>query len=435
MNDQDNKMTLIDSVRPSAERDVKAATASPLHIHFGTGRLGLGLIAPFFQKPGSALYLLNRAVSGRKETGGTALSSERRNELLRDNPEKYYLIQKPGAPPAEGTVVHYDDFFAYDDNTIEDIVRGIVGDALETEARVAVIVTAAVLKTENYAAVIKALNTIVDMAGQGDAIGSIILVACENTVSAHDVFRHESLSPLLSPEARGRVTCVHALVDRMCVGIEEDNSGAHPTVVVRAEDYGSVKLELNNETEELISLLGDTKIEFSRHVDTEKQIKNWLLNGSHSLIALNAFQEANGDMDLKLNQYLAARPENAAFARNVMNEMRDGVAVILRNDPSYRDFARDVDIDTYLEGAAEAILRRFASTDDPITRILARFQAPTSEAHMTITSFSKRFADRVDEPMRAFEAEHGTVPPATTHSMQSLIRLLASGTFIDLKAE
>ncbi len=42
-----------------------------LHIHFGAGRLGLGLVAPFFQRPGSELHLLNRAVSGTNATGST----------------------------------------------------------------------------------------------------------------------------------------------------------------------------------------------------------------------------------------------------------------------------------------------------------------------------------------------------------------------------
>ena len=45
-----------------------------LHIHFGAGRLGLGLVAPFFQKPGSELYLLNRATSGSNPTGSAGLS-------------------------------------------------------------------------------------------------------------------------------------------------------------------------------------------------------------------------------------------------------------------------------------------------------------------------------------------------------------------------
>src|SRR5437764_11391447 len=52
-----------------------------LHIHFGAGRLGLGLPAPFFQKPGSELFLLNRAQSGANPTGSTQLAPERRGAV------------------------------------------------------------------------------------------------------------------------------------------------------------------------------------------------------------------------------------------------------------------------------------------------------------------------------------------------------------------
>ena len=414
-----------------AERTSDAAGAQLLHIHFGTGRLGLGLVAPSFQKPGSALYLLNRGVSGSKETGDTALSSERRNALLRDNPDRCYVIQKPGSVESERRVVHYDGFFAYGDDDIEQIVETIVAEASKAQDRTAVVVTASVLKTQNYGPVVRALNAMAALASAGSGIDAIILVACENTISAHDVFRDDDLASLLSPEAHERVIRVHALADRMCVGLEEDATGRHPTVLVRAEDYGSLKLELTKGTEHLVSLLAGTEVEFSYHVDTEKQIKNWLLNGTHSLIALRAYQDSDGDHDLKLNQYLESRPENAQFAREVMEEMRDGVAVILRKEARYEGFVRDVDVDDYLTGASHAILRRFSATEDPITRILARFQAPTTDSVDTVASFSKRFVDRVDAPMRAFEEEHGTVPVAATHSVQSLLRLLASGTFID----
>lgn len=60
-----------------------------MHLHFGTGRLGLGLVAPFFQTPGSQLHLLNRATSGTNATGATALSPERRNRLLQSHPEQH----------------------------------------------------------------------------------------------------------------------------------------------------------------------------------------------------------------------------------------------------------------------------------------------------------------------------------------------------------
>jgi mannitol-1-phosphate/altronate dehydrogenase len=418
--------------RPGIAEGSTAADTGLLHIHFGAGRLGLGLIAPFFQRPGSRLFLMNRAVSGDKATGSTALPAERRNQLLRDNPEGYYVVQKPGGSDADRHPVHYDGFFEYDEDNLEGIIQSIVSRPFGRPT--AVMVTASLLSAENYGPVIKALNIIARMAREREHLsGRIFLVACENTLSAREVCEDEALSSLLLSEARESVTCVHALVDRMCVGLEEDRTGPRPVVLVRAEDYGSVKLELTPDTEDLEDLCRGSRVEFSRHVDTEKQIKSWLLNGTHWLIALDAFDRTDGDKNLKLNQFILSSPENERFARGVMQEMRDGVAALLRSDPTYAGFVRDVDVDQYLDGAAEAILQRFVATDDPMVRILARFQAPRPNLCNTIESFTKRLADRVDAPMRAFEAEKGTVPKAASHSIQSLVRLLASGKFIDLQ--
>lgn len=421
--------------RSAVEADLQSGPggAHLVHLHFGAGRLGLGLIATAFRKPGSAVYLFNRAVAGRKETGDTALDPARRNALLRDNPDRVYAIQKPGGGPETRRIVHYDGFFTYEGDDIEGQVVEVLDAETRRHARPVVVVTASVLKSENYGPVLRALNVVAGQVARG-AVARAVLVACENTVSAHDVFRHEDLSTLLSREAREFVSCVHALVDRMCVGLEESSVDGHAAVLVRAEDYGSVKLELSDETQDLPALLAGTSVEFSRHVDTEKQIKNWLLNGTHWLVALKAFQDAEADPRLKLNAYLAEDEAHARFARDVMSEMRDGVAAILRHKPDYAAFVRDVEVDDYLDGAARAILARFSQTEDPITRILARFQAPTSDSYTSVVSFSRRLADRVDEPMRAFEAEHGTVPPAAAHSVQSLMRLIASGSFIDARS-
>jgi hypothetical protein len=438
-------MTAISSIsRPNfSVPGLSRTTNGLLHLHFGAGRLGLGLIAPAFQRPGSQLFLLNRAVSGYKATGGTALSPARRNELLRDNPARTYVIQKPGGGADDRRVVHYDDFFEYDDDNLEDFIHGVLAGPFR--GPVSVVVTASLLSAENYGPVIQALNVIARVAQRGGRLddghqgggrlsGRIYLVACENTLSAREVCDDERLSGLLSPEARERVTCVHALVDRMCVGLEEDDAGEAPGVLVRAEEYGSVKLELTPETEELEEACRGSGVEFSRHVDTEKQIKSWLLNGTHWLLALDAFHKTGGDRELKLNRFIRSSPENERFARGVMGEMRDGVAALLRSDPAYAGFVRDVDVDWYLDGAAEAILKRFMGTDDPMLRILARFQAPKPDLCNTVESFTKRLADRVDAPMRAYEAEKGTIPAAASHSIQSLVSLLASGRFIDMPA-
>jgi hypothetical protein len=198
--------------------------------------------------------------------------------------------------------------------------------------------------------------------------------------------------------------------------------------------YGSLKLELNHTTEVLERLCRGSRVEFSRHVDVEKKIKSWLVNGSHWLIALAALGGTHGHQGLKLNQYLAASRENAAFAAQVMDEMKEGVGIILRTEPQYAAFRQDVDVEAYLAGAASAILNRFFETEDPITRILARFRAPTPTAFTTIEAFSKRFADRVQEPIRAYELEKGTFPPAASHSLLSMLQLVGSGRFIEERA-
>jgi hypothetical protein len=202
-------------------------------------------------------------------------------------------------------------------------------------------------------------------------------------------------------------------------------------VLVRAEEYGAVKLELRPETEELAELCRDSRIEWSRHVEVEKQIKSWQLNGAHWLIALHALDtHDNIKTDFKLKEFFESSPENHQFTRDVMQEISEGIAILLRKDPTYADFVRDVDVEVYLAGTAASILRRFETVDDSITRILARFHTPTPDDYNTIQSFSKRFADRVDLPMEAHMSAKGATPAADT-GIKSLYHLISQGNFID----
>ena len=402
-----------------------------VHLHFGAGRLGLGLIAPWFQKPGTKLFLFNRAVSSANPTGSTALEPSQRNDLLSDHPARSYLIQKPGVTTADSAdTVSFEKFIAYDENSLQTEVETIASEAIGPET--AVVVTASVLVAENYRSVVEALNVLSQKKEAApDSMSKIFLVACENTLSAREVFEHEATKDLLTEATRQHVVPVHALVDRMCVGLEADDSGDHTAVVVRAEDYGALKLELHPEAEELVELCEGSRVEFSRHLDVEKQIKSWQLNGSHWLIALHALQTHEGEEDFTLNQFLAASPENHRFAEQVMQEMSEGIAILLRRDPAYADFVRDVDVEAYLAKTGKTILERFEATDDPMTRILARFHTPTPDEVHSIESFSKRFADRVDGPMNAYEAEKGQMPPATTRSILDLYHLIADGFFVE----
>lgn len=399
-----------------------------LHIHFGAGRLGLGLVVPFFQTGRSETFIVNRAVSAAKPTGSTALEPRRRNELLGGNPDRVYIVRQPAEEGVRRHAVHYDGFLEYGDDDVEDIIRSIVGGS--RRHRDGVVVTASVIAAANYRPVLRALRVLAEMRARVDT-GAIFLIACENTLSAPEIFADPELGEMISGEMRRHVTRVHALVDRVCIGLEEDREGPHPAAVVSTEEYGSLKLELRPETEGLAGLLGASRVEFTRHVATEKQIKSWLLNGSHWLLALEAFEESRGDKELRLNRFLKEKPERLRFAEAVLAEMSEGIAVILRRDPEHAGFVRDTDPEDYLRGSAEAILKRFLSSDDPMSRILARFQAPTPEAPASVQAFAKRFADRVEDPIAAYSDDKGAQPQAAMRSVNSLVRLIASGSYID----
>lgn len=399
-----------------------------LHIHFGAGRLGLGLIVPFFRTGHSETFIVNRAVSAAKSTGSTVLVPRRRNDLLAGNPDRVYVLEQPAEEGVRRHSVHYDGFLEHGENDVEAVIRSII-DA-SGQHRDGVVVTASVIAAANYRPVLRTLDILAGMRAR-DATGPIFLVACENTLSAPELFADSELGDLVSERMRRHVTCVHALVDRVCIGLDEGREGPHPAVVVSTEEYGSLKLELTPATEELAKQLEGSRVEFTRYVAIEKQLKSWLLNGSHWLLALEAFDESHGDKELRLNQFLKEKPERLRFAETVLAEMREGITVILRREPEYADFVRDVDPEEYLRGSAAAILKRFLSSDDPMSRILARFQAPTADAPASIQAFAKRFTDRVDDPLSAYAENKGAPPQAAMRSMSSLVRLIASGTYIN----
>jgi hypothetical protein len=399
-----------------------------LHIHFGAGRLGLGLIVPFFRTSRSETFIANRAVSMAKATGSTVLEPRRRNDILGSNPDRVYVVQQSAEKGVKRHVVRYDGFFEYGDDDVEDMVRSVIDGS--RQHRDGIIVTASVVLAASYRPVLRALRVLAGMRARGTT-GAIFLVACENTLSAPELFADPEFDDMISEEMRQHVTCVHALVDRVCIGLEEGREGPNPVVVAFTEEYGSLKLELCPETAELAKRLKGSRVEFTPHVAIEKQLKSWLLNGSHWLLALEAFEESRGNRELKLSHFLKEKPEHLLFAEAVLAEMSEGIAVILRRKPEYASFVRDVNPEDYLRGSAQAILKRFLSSDDPLSRILARFQAPTSEAPASIQAFAKRFADRVEDPITAYSENKGVPPLAAMRSVNSLVRLIASGTYIN----
>jgi hypothetical protein len=178
-------------------------------------------------------------------------------------------------------------------------------------------------------------------------------------------------------------------------------------------------------------LLAGSKIGFSRYLNTEKEIKGWMLNGSHWLIALTAFQEAGGDTTLMLNEFIDGTASHRLYASEVIHEMRDGVEAVLRTDPRYAAFVRDVDVKAYLDAYETDIFDRFRVNADSISRILARFRAPSADSLLSVQSFVDRFLQRIDVPLRAYLTRYGMPPRSATKGVFNLVRLQASGNYVN----
>src|ERR1700710_2344541 len=132
-----------------------------LHMHFGAGRLGLGLVVPAFQASPTTSVILNRAVSAANATGSTALGAARRNTLLRDHPESAYHLQILDGTKARTERVRYAGFHTYAGGDLAARTRAIA-EASEGSRR-GVMITASVLKRENYGPVLEALTTLAAM--------------------------------------------------------------------------------------------------------------------------------------------------------------------------------------------------------------------------------------------------------------------------------
>ena len=135
----------------------------------------------------------------------TGLSPARRNELLRDHPERHYFIQKPAGSDSDRQVVRYDRFFPFEQGEVAEIVRSIARESSGKEA--GVVVTASILDAASYGPVVEALNALSRMKEEGDdrSAGSTWSPA-RTPLTAHEVFEDERLRRPDRPEAREHVT-------------------------------------------------------------------------------------------------------------------------------------------------------------------------------------------------------------------------------------
>ncbi|MGI4856649.1 MAG: hypothetical protein ACRYHA_06955 [Janthinobacterium lividum] len=428
----------------------------------------MGLIAPYMRTADSELVLFNRGAPGSpsakaawpvdtpSQTFDSPLTEPDpvmpaatavRNALLADGASRadgeapYYLVaHSDGHDQRVRHRVRYNRFFTYGDD-----IDTLIGKVLEQsrQKHKGVIVSGALMQVRHYAGVVRALNVLrganetSDPAAHDDdatqvpekRIGRLYFVACENMFSAADVLADKAFAEMLGTPGQRPIHCVTALVDRICSRMDRCMANGRERLLVTTESYGKLTLHEHGDQTTLAEMLAGSKVTFSKHLETEREIKGWLLNGSHLLIALTAFRETKGDMDLKLNEFIADSTMHRYFAGEIITEMRDGVEAILESDPTYASFRHDVDISAYLDKAAACILSRFAHNEDSVTRILKRFRAPTEDDLLAVQTFVGILLRKIERPLHAYAEKFGVPPKASTEALVNVLRLQASATY------
>lgn len=438
-----------------------------LHIHFGCGRLGLGLIAPYMRTADSELVLFNRSPSDSPSAQAgwlvdrpsqafdsppaegdlvTPTDAVGRNALLADGANRgdgeppYYLISHSNGHDQRGrSRVRYNRFFTYGDD-IDTLIHNVLEQSCQKHK--GVIVSSALMQVQHYAGVVRALNVLRganEMSGpaahndatqvQEKRIGRLYFVACENMFDTADVLADEAFADMLGTPGQRPIHCVTALVDRICSRMDRCMEDGRERLLVSTESYGKLTLHEESGQTALAEMLAGSKVTFSKHLQTEREIKVWLLNGSHLLIALTAFRETNGDMDLKLNEFIADSTMHRYFAGEIITEMRDGVEAVLQSDPTYASFLHDVDITAYLDETAACILSRFAHNEDSVIRILNRFRAPAEDDIFAVQTFVSILLRKIERPLHAYAEKFGVPPKASTEALVNVLRLQASATY------
>jgi hypothetical protein len=405
-----------------------------LHLHFGCGKLGLGLVAPYLKTAESELFLLNRSApstvvmqAGDQSAYAQAhtLNSTKRNSLLQAGGGGFWVSN--GSATAR-TYVAYNGFSSYHDDDIVSVINRIV--QCSQRSADGVIITASLVYIEHYAPIVLALQTLCKARDHDpDRIGEIYFIACENMFNANDVLAHPAYHALLSKTHERTICCVDAIVDRICSRLDIFVEEGQEHLFVCTEPYGKLTLELPKARPAFAASLSGSRVTFSQHLAAERDVKGWLLNGSHWLIALTAFRETNGNPDVKLNTFITESIMHRYYAGEIITEMRQGVEALLRADPTYAAFLHDTDITAYLDNAAASILMRFASNEDSIVRILRRFRAPSVDDVGAVQTFVDSLLQKIERPLHAYGTQYGAAPRASTEALMNVLRLQATATY------
>jgi len=374
------------------------------HVHFGAGKLGLGLVGWISNHLNLQLYIANRS------NPATGILSAR-NRLIAEQ-------------------------FGYDiayGPTVVEAIRVVavlnldnVGDRQELVSLIASPETQ-LLTTS----MVEAHPSVMSIIREGllqrarAAAQPLYILACENELKSEDLLAHieSGLTEKDANAIRNAGTFIPCVVDRVCVGV----SALRGRTIVAAAQFGRLSLPPNADRAFFEGRLSQAArdanaIAIEHDIEFAEIKKKWLFNGPHLIIAINAYYDGH----LTFHEYVQ---NNSDLAQEIFHEFAMGCFHVCSQNT--RLLAMGVDkIYRQIQNEVSINQQRFRDFPDSTQRIISRFLEPTKDKPNTLQLFFKNLRYKVVEPATTYCESEGQMPHRISYTLLRLIELIADGRFI-----
>lgn len=363
-----------------------------VHVHIGTGSLGLGFVAYLTRKAGFRVVLANREVGS---------ASKKKNSALKHN-TKFTLKVVGRTTRTESVQI---DKFIYTDSESDELL-----DLFENSSTM--LLTTGL--KEGLKNCIPDISRLIKKRVDATLDEPLFVLACENRFDSNwllsEVAAHLGMSRD-QLESR-QVQFLPCVVDRICTNIECDSSGQ---VSVEVEPYAKWVIETTEASKKLekaLSLLvNEGIIEFVSDIKPYKLRKLWLINGPHLLVAILA----RADRKTGVHIFLRESRHELLF-RAIQQEFTDAVRF------STHAFSTEELIEFN-----NRTVSRFQEYPDTSNRIMGRFRRGALE------TFIKDLDAKVGEPARIIlERTKATTRIALmTRTIYQCLRMISAEDYVD----
>lgn len=353
------------------------------HVHFGAGKLGLGLIVPITKQAGFRTLVVTKS-SGKenKEAAYSKLNKSKKYVLQIKKKKNHQMITTSQS-------IQLNDFHEYRESVSKKILEKIATKNLR-------LITTAVGES-NLDKVSSEIVQIIRIRFKNKINQHLVIIACENLVSNSDELK-KKINRLLKDEEKkyssDNVFFCNCVVDRVCPTLNE----AGKLVNVVAYEYYNWILNKNNlPKEDLIYLRKHFKktkgVHFADNPEFElkQTLKIWCFNGIHLALAVYGRD--------------ALRNESALLSEAIGHDRISQTIRRLQNAYTYViSAAFKIDRKTIVKYQDHFIKRIKENDDDKIERIiddLLRVIKYDQKFH-EVEAFLKKVQDRLISPMIKF---------------------------------